>query len=344
MWKYTALRPACYVVSCPPRARPAGWSLGTFSLVPRPHPLTRLGDIMRIYIYIYAYVDQLHVHVRCWKARPEISHHWTLLSSVDKPPKRRLVPATRYCVRVYYKRQWVHRALAEFPTSQNFYEGDVQVWRPDSRFPRYLGTKSRVCRSGTRANSMYMQNFSLGWWRLTFANLWFCGFSRKFFPREIWGRGILGASNPRDLSPRKSYFSSIRQVFSLQSFCCTVLPRLHNPVVDWISRKDRRLAQRLYSLARCGWLAILRGWAGEPCKIRVSPEKNGWVGRSALGHVHGVVLSMCMLHECVVSVAVVWRRDVISLKAPRDLRGLMLVPVGEDLWVLPSKWAIPFII
>ena len=31
---------------------------------------------------------------------------------------------------------------------QNFYEGDVQVWRPYSRFPRGLGTrltKSRVC-------------------------------------------------------------------------------------------------------------------------------------------------------------------------------------------------------
>ena len=55
----------------------------------------------------------------------------------------------------------------------NFYEGDVQVWRPYSRFPRSFGTrltKSKVCRSGTRANSVYMENFILGW-RLTFANL-----------------------------------------------------------------------------------------------------------------------------------------------------------------------------
>ena len=47
---------------------------------------------------------------------------------------------------------------SEFPTSQNFYDGDVQVWRSYSRFPRGLGTrltKSRVYRSGTRANSMY---------------------------------------------------------------------------------------------------------------------------------------------------------------------------------------------
>ena len=44
----------------------------------------------------------------------------------------------------------VNVSESEFPTSQNFYEGDVQVWRPYSRFPRGLGTrltKSRVCRS-----------------------------------------------------------------------------------------------------------------------------------------------------------------------------------------------------
>ena len=72
----------------------------------------------------------------------------------------------------------------EFPTSQNFYEGNVQVWRPDSCFPRDLGTrltKSRVCRSRTRANSMYMQNFSLGW-QLT---LQICGFLWKFFPQNL---------------------------------------------------------------------------------------------------------------------------------------------------------------
>ena len=142
-------------------------------------------------------------------------------------------------------------------------------------------TKSSVCRSWTHANSMFMQNFSLGW-RLTFANLWFCGSLRHFF-RKIWGRGFLGAakpSYPRELSPRKSYFSSIRQVFSLQSFCCTVLPCLHDPVADKISGKDQHLAQHSYSLARSGWLAIPHGLAGEPCKIRVSPEKSGWVGRS----------------------------------------------------------------
>jgi len=83
------------------------------------------------------------------------------------------------CVCVCYSTQ--------FPTSQNFYEGDAQVWRPYSHFPRGLGTrltKSRVCRSGTRANSMYMENFNLGR-RLTFANLSFCGSSRNFSPRNL---------------------------------------------------------------------------------------------------------------------------------------------------------------
>ena len=101
-------------------------------------------------------------------------------------------------------------ASAEFPTSQNFYEGYVQVWRPYSRFPRGFGarlTKSKVCRSGTRANSVYMENFSLGW-RLTFANLWFCGSSRNFFPRN------LGARHPwRD----KSEQSAAKIVFFINS-------------------------------------------------------------------------------------------------------------------------------
>ena len=148
------------------------------------------------------------------------------------------------------------RIEAEFPTSQKFYEGDVQVWRPYSRFPRGLGTRLTVCRSGTRANSLYMENFSHGRW-LTFANLSFCGSSRNFFPRNLgawhpWRGNCAKASIPREFSPRKSYFSSIGQVFSLQSFHCTVLPRLRDPVADWISGKDRRLVQRSYSLARSG--------------------------------------------------------------------------------------------
>ena len=108
----------------------------------------------------------------------------------------------------------------------------MQAWRPYSRFPRVLGTrltKSRVYCSGTRANSMYTQKFSLGK-RLTFAKLRFCGslvpaqateswagpgneaslwLFVEIFLREIWGRGILGAakaSDPREFSPRKSYF------------------------------------------------------------------------------------------------------------------------------------------
>ena len=129
-----------------------------------------------------------------------------------------------------------------------------------------------------------MQNFSLGW-RLTFANLWFCGSSREIFSPRNWG-----AWHPwRDKSEQSAPAFSAKIVFFInlpsflpQSFRCTVLPRLHDPVADWISGKDRRLAQRSHSLARCGWLAILRGWAGEPCKTRVSPEKSGWVGRSAL--------------------------------------------------------------
>ena len=122
-----------------------------------------------------------------------------------------------------------------------------------------------------------MQNFRLGR-RLTFANLWFCGSLWNFFP-QIWGRSILSAAKASSFSV-KIVFSSIRQVFSHQSFRYTVLPRLHDPVADWISGKDQRLAQCSYSLARCGWLAILRRWAGEHRKIRVSPEKSGWVGRS----------------------------------------------------------------
>ena len=86
-----------------------------------------------------------------------------------------------------------------------------------------------------------------------FVVLWF--FAKFFSPRILGGMAFLAwqkQDNLREFSPRKSYFSSIRQVFSLQSFRCTVLPRLHDPVADWISGKDQRLAQRSYSLARCG--------------------------------------------------------------------------------------------
>ena len=66
----------------------------------------------------------------------------------------------------------------------------------------------RVYRSGTRAHSMYMQNFSLGR-RLIFANFLVLWLFAKGFPLKIWGRGILGAakaSNPREFSSQKSFF------------------------------------------------------------------------------------------------------------------------------------------
>ena len=132
-----------------------------------------------------------------------------------------------------------------------------------------------VYRSGTHVNSMYMQNFSLGR-RLTFANLRFCGSSSNFSLQNLgaWHLGAAKVSNPREFSPQKSHFSSIRQVFSLQSFYCTVLSRLHDPVAGWISGKDRSLAQSSYSLARCGdWLS----YAGE----RVNLAKSGCHPRKA---------------------------------------------------------------
>ena len=99
---------------------------------------------------------------------------------------------------------------------------------------------------------MYMQNFSLGW-RLT---LQICGFVAL---REIFSPRNLGAWHPwRDMSTKSQQSApafSAKIVFFInspsflpQSFRCTVLPRLHDPVADWISRKDRRLAQRSHSL------------------------------------------------------------------------------------------------
>ena len=90
---------------------------------------------------------------------------------------------------------------------------------------------------------MYVQNFRL-WRGLTFTNLWFRGSSRNF-SCKVWGRG-----KSDQFSPRKSYFSSIRQVFSLQSFHCTVLPRLRDPVADWISGQMRVTG---YSTRVSGW-------------------------------------------------------------------------------------------
>ena len=85
------------------------------------------------------------------------------------------------------------------------------------------------------------------------------------------------------ISPRKSYFSSI---------CASFLPRnfplygIASSLLSsgWLDQRKRSTfsAALVMPIARCGWLAILRGWAGEPCKIRVSPEKSGWVGRSGL--------------------------------------------------------------
>ena len=55
--------------------------------------------------------------------------------------------------------------------------------------------------------------------------------------------------------------------------------RVSDYPLEWLTGSAEMIdASR--SLARCGWLTILRGWAGEPCKIRVSPAKCGWVGRS----------------------------------------------------------------
>ena len=53
--------------------------------------------------------------------------------------------------------------------------------------------------------------------------------------------------------------------------------RISDYPLEWLTWSAENYDRRL---ARCGWLTILRGWAGEPCKIWVSPAKCGWVGRS----------------------------------------------------------------
>ena len=48
----------------------------------------------------------------------------------------------------------------------------------------------------------------------------FCGYTQKFL-REIWGVALFGtakATNPRKFSPRKTYFSPIRESFLPQKF------------------------------------------------------------------------------------------------------------------------------
>ena len=131
----------------------------------------------------------------------------------------------------------------------------MQVWRPYRHFPRDLGTrlmKSRVCRSGMCANSMYMENFSLGR-RLThkFVVLWLFV---KFFLQNLgaWHPWLSKSEHSTRVFSMKIVFFFNWPSFLHPKFHCTILPRLHDPVADWISRKDRRLVQHSYSLARSG--------------------------------------------------------------------------------------------
>ena len=95
-----------------------------------------------------------------------------------------------------------------------------------SRFPRDLGTrltKSRVCRSGTRANSMYIQNFSLGW-RLTFANFWFCGSSQNFFPAKFGGVASLARHVDKKPAIRASFLRENRIFHQFAKFSPSKFP------------------------------------------------------------------------------------------------------------------------
>ena len=56
--------------------------------------------------------------------------------------------------------------------------------------------------------------------------------------------------------------------------------------------------------------------------------------KGVLGHVYRAAL-MCMLDEGAVCIGVTWRRYVVGLKVPWDLRGLLLVWGG--LWIPPQQ-------
>ena len=76
-------------------------------------------------------------------------------------------------------------AGALYSARQDFLGNCVAFRNPATIFPRKFCRRDRIsCDTGTRANSMYMENFTLGR-RLTFANLSFCDSSRNFFPRNL---------------------------------------------------------------------------------------------------------------------------------------------------------------
>ena len=109
---------------------------------------------------------------------------------------------------------------------------------------------------------------------------WIMSFTPRPFLCKIWGRSILGTvkvNNAREFSSRKSYFSSICKGFFPRNF-----PLYDIASSSWSSGWLDQLKRLTLStvLLQPGWLAILPGWAGEPCKIQVSPEKSGWAGRS----------------------------------------------------------------
>ena len=96
---------------------------------------------------------------------------------------------------------------------------------------------------------------------------------------DLWPLKIKrsGASEGNDHMIK--HFLAIKKAWlQLQKFQQATYKWLPLAVADWINRNDQHL-----DLARCGWLTILHEWAGEPCKIQVSPMKYGWIGRSDRG-------------------------------------------------------------
>ena len=69
--------------------------------------------------------------------------------------------------------------------------------------------------------------------------------------------------------------------------------------------------QHSYSLARCGWLAILRGWAGEPCKIQVSPEK-----ADELKVCHTYIVSVVSVRIASFTVSIMWGDTNVNFYVP----------------------------
>ena len=123
-----------------------------------------------------------------------------------------------------------------------------------------------------------MQNFSLGRWLIFLVVLWLFVkvFSTKFgsvasLARQKWAickSFLVFFINSCKFSPSKVFAVWYSLDFMIQ----------------W--RKRLTLSAVLVYLARCGWLAILPGWAGELCKIRL-PEKLKWVS-----------WKVCLCKEC----------------------------------------------